>query len=800
MSAASRLQRQTLTPESPDTRAPEHLTGASLHKGTVTHCNSQTKLFDVQLSGRNETLKNCVWAGGVFSSLIGMKTSYMPPTGSNVLVLYDGQGYVLGMLPSDMHDPMAAATRTLTGVPEAAGAEWLTQEEADAVTPYAGGGAAPGVDALEGEYELGNALGVAISLLTTMSRMQAGDRAKVECFLLNDMVRIVSENFRHFSSFGNMEIYNDGRLNVRFDGTSYEHEAWGLLKARDPKVPMEGQGVVDFSSIESMAETGRWRFSEFIGFLGDFFHQIVSDPVDAVGRYAMEAARSGKARFQVMSDGTMLMQSVSDIVLERVTRVQVPKELCRWEDPTGDRKRDMTNLLHREYLRIWKDAAKPTELSKACYQLREYARWLNQYHSFARFMQLTKDWEVPSEAGAPIPDPNNAEDDRRSVNPDVAHIDTYSTFRIMRDGSQVHFDGWGNSIVTSQMGVQIGSPRHIELVAGGDIILNSGQNVRIKARRSIDLVAVVGGIRMKARAFWQALCELGTIWIKGDAPKTAESGGEEVAPENFGQAVRIEGTQAPVAVRAGQGFLLDANEGSVSLQARKGAVNIIANGEDEDGKKGLSLRSDQPIGLHGDAVLVHSRLALLGHYEFKVGTNFSVRGGKINARQLNVNTLNATAGIRGPLRPGGSDGHKNHIGVIPDDYKIEFSDDDAPLPAPSLEDAGKHTWRFSPRSEYMWDAEYHLRQSLSQQFMALKDKLPGGVDPPAYGLWLHTQDRLLEAPQTSTSNLPWPGGASHEVYTGGESLHTPSEKAPSEHTAVPQALQTEPTVLYYIKQ
>ena len=78
---------------------------------------------------------------------------------------------------------------------------------------------------------------------------------------MDDMVRIVSETFKHYSAFGDYQIYNDGRLNVRFDGTSYEHESFGKLSDQDPLVDLDSNKV-DFK--DTFTQTGRWRFSEYI--------------------------------------------------------------------------------------------------------------------------------------------------------------------------------------------------------------------------------------------------------------------------------------------------------------------------------------------------------------------------------------------------------------------------------------------------------------------------------------------------------------------------------------------------------
>ena len=51
-------------------------------------------------------------------------------------------------------------------------------------------------------------------------------------------------------------------------------------------------------------------------------------------------------------------------------------------------------------------------------EIRDYARWLNSYHAYARFAQLNKDWKIPTEAGSPQPSYGCGEDDKDAAIPD----------------------------------------------------------------------------------------------------------------------------------------------------------------------------------------------------------------------------------------------------------------------------------------------------------------------------------------------------------------------------------------------
>ena len=63
-------------------------------------------------------------------------------------------------------------------------------------------GYTPGRDVLPGEKEYSNNMGVWLRLLINMAQLSAGELAKVEVGLMNDMVRIVDNYFAHHNVGG----------------------------------------------------------------------------------------------------------------------------------------------------------------------------------------------------------------------------------------------------------------------------------------------------------------------------------------------------------------------------------------------------------------------------------------------------------------------------------------------------------------------------------------------------------------------------------------------------------------------
>lgn len=791
-----------------------HTQEGFVYRAVVEAAHHGKGVMRVKLDINGEVINNCVWADGPMAGLLGIKVNYTPPPGSVVLVVKSGEStYAMSGVPSSAPDANSHNTRTIAGLGFKTSDLSTYKEVGKEFSTFAPGSTSHN-DTIEGEYTIGNDLGVMLGLLTGIAKLQAGDRAKIETCLLNNMVRVVSDNFKHISAFGDMEIYNNGRLNVMWDGTSYEHEAWGLKTPTDPKAPSI-EGEVDFSSMDHVTETGRWRFSKYIGFLGDFINEIVSDPSKAVGDYAKlsaEALRSGKARTHIGSDGSILWQTVAEFAVEKVTRIIVPIPVKRWEE--GLKKKEFDSL-EGKYLKLWDDYDDTSKLINASYQLREYARWLNQYHSYARFLQMEEKgiWKVPSEEETPEPDINCEEEDRENSNTGIGYIETYSTFRIMRDGSHLFLDSYGNFTVTGDNGIQYGTPKHYEVNVGGDIIFNAGQNIRFKARRSIDLVAISGGIKIKSRAFLHALCEWGSIWLKSDAvdpeneeaPK-AEDPDQDPAPEVLPAAIMFETTKGRTYLRSERRAVIEtrAEDEDLILQSVAAGLTIRAGNEyiEVDAEDGVSIKSKK--------TLVYSPTVTFSSQSFIVGDGFTVKGGCTNIDKLQTNSVASKGSIQGPKIPGPSLGlsqHFNHITEVSEEWEGPVFESAAEalellteVPPLATTDPGAK-WDFGDRDEYMWDGR-DLYEPLSQQFVRNDEPLPSGEDNLSnFKTWSYSSDQLKEAPNNGR-NLPWPGrgGDRAYTYTGGDSLFKPSSKAPKELKTKATGFSLQPIIHRFFKK
>lgn len=739
----------------------------------------------------------CLYTSPMFCRLLGIQMKSILPAGSRVQVCSDDHhNYIVGCISSNRSVGTTNSLAYGTELPAHARGSGRQPMTADL----------PPTDLLEGELDMTNAMEVGVQLLTFFSRLTGGDRAVVETCVLNDMVRVVSQVFRHHSAFGDQRIYNDGRLNSVEHGTSYEHEAWGLEGEEQPKLELGEDGLVDQTQVQ---EVGRWRMSRFMGFLGDFVHLIVSDPTEGLGRMASDAYRAGKARVQVLSDGALLAQSVSEICLERVCRVQVPIQLKDEDAPDGVLAEHYEQMEGR-FLRIWeglKEGQERQDLANICYQMREYARWLSGFYSLRRFHQAAStgdgrvpDWEVPTEDESPTPSWTNQEEDSELQNEQaLGHYDTYACIRIMRDGSIVVWSGDGSSLVMAGGSVQLQASRHLELAAAGDVRIRAGRDLHLLARRHVSLTAVVGGLRLKARTYWEALCEWGTMWLKSDAdvdnPTTAAAGDPEPVVRDW--ALMLDSVRGGTLVNSEDRVLINSNKAEnleeppeVAIQSRSGRV-AVHTGRDFS----IQARNyvwDIARGVYG----VCNEWVADCRARFTVLKKFGAVGSRLEAQALYAQTVDAEQGLRS--REGSQISKTTQDSEVDDPYAHadptkSLNYDEAQTSLPERQDA----WATQPLWDYLPDDYQGLdvpREGLTEQFLRLDLPADWSAD---FDTWGPTDTRLKAATRTGGGQPIAPADEQELRTDGGSDLRQPAEAHPASNK--PKPISRSATSWHYLK-
>ena len=735
------------------------LTTGALYSGSVSaHNNNGT--YTVTLAKGLE-ITNVERVMPSFCSLMGLKDLSVLYPGTPVVIAYGIPSFIIGCRDTDI--PNVTKGRSTDDRRAVGGAKSAHPQQAAA-------------DALSGETEIANSLGVGVRFLTTIMQMSAGERAKVECCLLNDMVRIVSAQFRHISPLGDELMFDHGRPTAEKGWTAYRHELFGLLEDSDP--------LYDESAMfeDRWKRMGRHRLLEFVGYAGDMVHSFVADPAKALQELTGSTPdewSAGKSWIHRAMDGSVLVQSVADIRLERVVRIPVPVRIRSHEDPQLKRHYESLSSDLKAYLKTW-DKEHPQRMA---FQLREYSRWLTRYSAFARFMMHPDEYAVPSEADSASPDPNCGEKDRAGINGDMGPFDTYSVIAINRNGSIVIF-GSGASIVMNYGNLHVSASKHLTLESAGDMRFVSGGSIFMKARRHIELTASAGAIIGYSYTAMRWLCEAGALMIRscmqpkdsttpaGPRYEARDNGDAELQPDIQTDAIIIEAPASRAVVRAYAGITLatekkPTTEEKTDPEAVSGEILISASGNIRT-KSGIAttIAAVQDIVLSTKRYLATTVKAWVGRMQSVSWNDGAIHmkpsSGLLSCRAVDTDTMSAYGRIYGPdqgvtARKDQRTNvpyHLNHI-----NFFVKANEDDPnptrPLPDVDEEAAallGKSMsaptknlvpwtstndgpkWRFLPAAAYNWSREEGvqgaLTETLTQQLVRLE------VDEASAGNWL----------------------------------------------------------------
>lgn len=674
--------------------------GKQLQQGMIIAVNPTLRTYDVQtgLNGSQETMfQSCVWAAESFGGLLGFKVDGILSAGTPVIVLPGSPHMIVKVLPFASVDSKSYNTRKF--LDGSATADLYKNEETASGLHASGVANFPYTDLMEGEFVISNYIGVFAGFLTNLVKIGASESAKIECMLFDDMVRIVSRTFRHHSCLGDLEMFDDGSPSCVEDYTSRRHEAEGLLAQGDPV------GTGDVLNFKMSATALRARFSRYTGWLGSFIHEIVTSPEDALGSLAQQ--RAGKSRFWRGEDGSVLVQGTGDIAIEYVTKVVVPIRKKRPDDTEGV----SPDLVYapQPLEKLWDYGPNYKDVAECAFQLREYARWLNQAFCMARFHAMENEWEVKTEAASPKPDYSDGDKNLKFLRqPNVEPPGRYACMRIFRGSGALMFvsgDGW--SISSYDGDVYFDSPKNMHFRAAGDMHFISGGSISHLARKDVETFATYGGVKIRSRTCMDLLCEDGSIHIKTDAvdPETvdppANTDHDDLSPaEARSHGIILESTKSKVAVHGHSGveFENSGQEGGIKVKS-SGGFSLSARDEVELGSLSGSVSLHSPAGdgkwtcrdlylnpsgrvqvKNGQMVIEENTVKIFSLQTFRVSCKTSIVARSARLANLQTNTASSKSG-----KVGKSIGDVN-LNEIDGEFDFKLSGPEIEYPRPSAYD------------------------------------------------------------------------------------------------------------------
>ena len=577
------------------------LVSGKVYNGIVTKTNPMTQLMEVAIG--NHRIQNCIYAAQALASIFGVTTTSVLPVGTPVIVAYTGASAYPVILSSTGFVPASSkfVKRTISGDrnDSVAGKEEFRESDENMEYTAMKRGEQASSDLLPGELELTSGLGTSFRLLYNFAQLSASDAAKIEACLLNDMVRIVDNYFVHHTCGGDELIWESGGYCTKENHfSSVLYEAEGKVKAGDELAKKESAEFV-YSIPDAIddpyTETGRWRLSQYYGFLGDMVHRWVTSPTEVMSNIMEGSFRTGQYRSWVGSDGTLLIQAAGGVQIEVTQHIVIPSILKAWNSPDFDMKKALEDL-NSEFLKVWGSGPDWDDMKVAVWQLNYYSKYIALWKSLTRFRQLQEKQfcKIPTEKSDDVPDrtPTADEADRDeavpSANYPMPQESGHAILSMDTGGSIALVSGGNTSIVLNNGSMQLACPGNIELQAGGSVILQ-GKNVAITGAQNVAITSLFGSLIMKARTKLAALCEAGVLWLKGDASKEKLSDvpenplgkSESTEPELREYSVVIDASEGKTLVHGATGVSIGTTEDESDIDIRTigqdSAVAITSN-------------------------------------------------------------------------------------------------------------------------------------------------------------------------------------------------------------------------------
>ena len=446
------------------------------------------------------------------STFLGFKDSTLPQPGSRVLCVEDSSSscFVVGSIPQASLELKALPGRAALGagcaMDEPAnriGHEAHTRSICDLRRPS---------DIVDGEYGIANELGVLIGLYQQMAVLKASELAQVQCFLLDDLVRIISHNFQHYTALGEYSIFHDGkRLMAEFGATHKAPESYG-----SPAVTSDNGSIDVFGSTGShkpddsddfyeLKQDERMRaierFKMFLGSVGDFLHLFLVRPNPTAPRVLNGDVDSGTTETglwntHIGTDGGMHIRSVKEIFIEKTNWIRVPVRQRAPDDPEGD---DARNLDYKdkkpfEFNTDFKYKGNPIAYAL---QIRDYLAYVNEKSNYQNFKAHEKDFFVNDDVEGEEHVGKFTKIDQETTSTVNQYELKTAGIYLMPNGGITIRDAWNSAIILEGGNVYIQPAKDLVMQPLRHSVTKAGNSVITNAKKHIDFSSTEEGLRVK---------------------------------------------------------------------------------------------------------------------------------------------------------------------------------------------------------------------------------------------------------------------------------------------------------------
>ena len=471
------------------------------------------------------------------ANYLGFKESLILQPGSRVLCVENTATscYIVGVIPWENIGGVELPARTTVGQGNALGIS-SNRTGHQKYTPLVFDNSKGG-DVVDGEYVVANEFGVLLGLFQQFATLKASELAQVQCHLLDDLVRIVSHNYQHFTALGELNITHDGRrLMAEFGATHKPAEAYGDTatlsdKGKKPQFKKGAGDTVDDSSDYYQLDGDQQkkaieRFKLFVGSVGDFLNLFIVRPAD-------EKIDTGLLNIHAGVDGGLHIRSAKEVFIEKTNWIRVPKRLVTPEDPSGDDAEKLEYTAKEKF--VFEDSIK----NKYAIQLRDYVAYVNQKLNYQNFKTHAKDFFVNDNFADEVTLNEKIQLDQETKEAGISLGGTAGIY-LMPNGGITIRDAFNSAIVMENGHVYIQAAKDMFLQPAKDCVVKVGQNLSMSAYAHADISASTGGVRLKSEQTMHLHSNKGGMVFQADfsddipeVPYAPEQDPDKAAAETF---------------------------------------------------------------------------------------------------------------------------------------------------------------------------------------------------------------------------------------------------------------------------
>lgn len=453
-----------------------------------------------------------IFVSSALSSFFGFKDSSLPQPGTRVLCVANTGStcFILGTIPQENLKLDSLPQRATLGQKNALDdqANRMGHVENTSVINENRRCA----DVVDGEYVIGNEFNVLLGLYQQMAQLKASELAQVQCFLLDDMVRIVSHNFQHYTALGEYNIWHDGkRLMAEFGATHKTGEIYGQPAVNSdstkPTFTEEGTHTTDDKSdFYKIQEDERIkaieRFKIFLGSVGDFVHLFVVRPDPEETRKndlkPPNKPDTGLCDVHLGTDGGIHVRSVKEVFIEKTQWIRVPQRIAYPEEKEGDDARTL-EYEQKEKFEFKNDHKFKGNPFLYSLQIRDYVAYVNEKLNYQNFKTHEKDFYVNDDIGkenklnefGPI-------DKETKLELQDYQLRTAGIY-LMPNGGIAIRDAWSSAIVLEGGNIYLQPAKDLISQPLRHNIIKAGGFMSIASKWDIDFSTTKGGFRVKSK-------------------------------------------------------------------------------------------------------------------------------------------------------------------------------------------------------------------------------------------------------------------------------------------------------------